>query len=372
MHNVVFEAAHSGGVDAECIQNSEFDGLTNADCCNSNGTMVHPFINIGSGNSSGNSLNVTINNSTSSNGYGSPVPDISCPWGVCQLYNPFLQNIIETSIPVFALSPFPDQRILEETHPTTEFSNMVGLMAQFGVASSLDGFSGFGMTGNLLTCSDDLSCGWNPYNYGAGSVPVVVTGQTDPLGGTKAVQATFAIPSSPASLDTSAYYQVITGVSGQNYTFDMWAKACSGSQTFVLFAGGVGDEYTVTTAWQRVKTTWVGNSFFVGKSGNVGGPPNNGGTACVVLYGAQATPGIAIHPYVSTTTAAAPIQPRMVVNGQSVATSASVAAAIAAGGFLTTSTAASTYAPIFTGYTGTFIAGTVTCHVTNGVIMGCS
>jgi hypothetical protein len=133
----------------------------------------------------------------------------------------------------------------------------------------------------------------------------------------------FAIGSGATGSDYSEYRQNVSPTTGVGtYTVSAWVQACSGTATFTLNNGLIqGQSFTATTAWQRFFSTGYnsssGSQIRIGLNGSL---TPAAGTQCIVIYGVQFTPGIAIHPYVSTTLAGAalPIQPRLVMNGQPV------------------------------------------------------
>jgi hypothetical protein len=269
----------------------------------------------GSGVSSTGSGQVELTSVYSSYGTAS-VPDLVCPAGVCEFHN---TSLVYASLGGVVIGQLGSSHYLDYT-PAQQTD-----AALMGVWSSEDGFSGGGMTGNLLTGSDGLSGGnWDPIAGGAGSTPVPVAGQPDPLGGTSAVQVTFAIGSGATYNDYSEYRQSVSPSSGVGtYTFSAWVKSCSGSARFAMyFPSGYTAPYafTATSSWQRFhQTAYDSSATYTQPSiGLYGELTPAAGTQCLDIYGAQVTPGTAIHPYVSTTyaRAALPIQPRQVINGQ--------------------------------------------------------
>jgi hypothetical protein len=303
IHDSLCESATAGCFNLNNVNNASIDDVINYDQPT---TPTGPFITIGSASTEVELKSVFSNYGTTSE------PDLVCPAGVCRFRNTTLTYASLGGVIV-------DQRAMLSAHYLDYTPAQQTDAELMGVWSTKDGFSGGGMTGNLLTGSDALTTGWFTVNGGAGSAPVTVTGITDPFGGTNAVQVTFAIGSGTTNSDYSQYRQTITPGAGI-YTVSAWVKACSGTATITLSNGGIdGQGYTVGSTWQRIFSTAQTSS---GTSqmwlGLYGWATPAAGTECLDIYGAQLTPGIAIHPYVSTTLAgtALAIQPRQVINGQ--------------------------------------------------------
>ncbi len=333
IHDSLCESATAGCFNLNNIGNASIDDVINYDQPT---TPTGPFITIGSASSQVELKSVFSDYGTAS------TPDLVCPAGVCEFHNTALTYANLGGVIL-------DQRALLAAHYLDYTPAQRTDAALMGVWSSGDGFSGGGMTGNLLTGSDGLTTGWFTANGGAGSAPITAAGQTDPLGGTNAVQVTFAIGSGTTGSDNSEYRQTLTLGAG-TYTFAAWVKSCSGTATFELNNGLIeGQSFTATTAWQRYFSTAYASSgtsqMHIGLNGSI---TPSAGTQCIDIYGAQFTPGIAIHPYVSTTLAGAamPIQPRTVVNGQPVLYSSQP---LGTGAFATIANYAPLASPTFTG-----------------------
>jgi hypothetical protein len=333
IHDSLCESATAGCFNLNNIGNASIDDVINYDQPT---TPTGPFITIGSA-----SVQVELKSVTSNYGTSS-IPDLICPSGVCEFHN--------TSLNYASLGGvILDQRTMLAAHYLDYTPAQQTDAELMGVWSTKDGFSGGGMTGNLLTGSDGLTTGWFTVNGGAGSAPVTVTGIMDPFGGTNAVQITFAIGSGTTNSDYSQYRQTITPGAGI-YTLSAWAKACSGTATFTLNNGNLDSQaYTVGSTWQRIFSTAQTSS---GTSqiwlGLFGWTTPAAGTQCLDIYGVQFTPGIAMHPYVSTTLAgiALAIQPRQVINGQPVLYSSQP---LGTGAFATIANYAPLASPTFTG-----------------------
>ena len=333
IHDSLCESATAGCFNLNAVGNASIDDVVNYDQPT---TPTGPFITIGSA-----SGQVELKSVTSLYGSAS-IPDLVCPAGVCEFHNSVFQVANLGGI-IF------DQRIWNPSHYLDYTPAQQTDASLMGVWSTKDGFSGGGMTGNLLTGSDGLTTGWYTVNGGAGSAPVTVTGITDPLGGTNAVQVTFGIGSGATNSDYSQYKQTITLGAGI-YTLSAWVKACSGTATITLSNEGLqGQAFTVGAAWQRVFSTAQTSS---GTSqiwlGLYGWTTPSAGTQCLDIYGVQFTPGIAINPYVSTTLAgtALAIQPRQVINGQPALYSSQP---LGTGAFATIANYAPLASPAFTG-----------------------
>jgi hypothetical protein len=335
IHDSLCESATAGCFNLNNIGNASIDDVINYDQPT---TPTAPFITIGSASSQ-----VELKSVSSTYGTAS-IPDLVCPAGVCEFHNTTLQYASLGGVIV-------DQRALLAAHYLDYTPAQQTDAELMGVWSTKDGFSGGGMTGNLLTGSDNLSLstGWLTVNGGAGSAPVAVTGITDPLGGTNAVQVTFAIGSGATGSDYSEYRQTLTLGAG-TYTVSAWVKSCSGTATFELNNALLqGQTFTATTAWQRYfSTAYASSGTSQVHIGLYGWYTPAAGTQCIDIYGAQFTPGIAVHPYVSTTIAGAalPIQPRQVINGQPVLYSSQP---LGTGAFATIANYAPLASPTFTG-----------------------
>ena len=311
IHDSLCESATAGCFNLNDVSNASIDDVNDYDPPT---TPTAPFITIGSASGQVELKSVYSNNLA--NGWSTP--DIVCPSGVCEFHNSQLSNAYLGGV-------FLDQRTLLAAHYLDYTPAQQTDAALMGVWSTKDGFSGGGMTGNLATDSDGLAAAsWGQHVSGAGSAPTVTTGQNDPLGGTSAVKIIFAIPASPAWDDLSEWRQIVSPATGTGtFTLSMWVKSCSGNVTLEINDNNIGDAITVGTSWQRYYTTFFSTLSTarpaIGLNGNVGGS----GSACVYVYGAQFTPGIDIHPYVSTTYAGAavPIAPGEYVNGKPVISS---------------------------------------------------
>jgi hypothetical protein len=307
IHDSLCEVAEAGCFNLNAVGNASIDDVDNYDLAAS---PTAPFITIGPASSQVELKSIISNNL--SNGWSTP--DLSCPVGVCEFHNSFLTDVsfggttLDHRGSGFYLDYTPAERI--DSLLTT-------------VSTSADGFSGSGMIGNLITRSDSLNDFYS-VNNGTGVAPVISgTGQADPLGGTSAIQATFSVPSTGASV-----LRFLAQPGAGTYTIGVWAKACSGTANFVMYntAGWNQPNHTVGTTWTRIYDTASSFSSSPYEQPSIGLDTSTGssytGTVCLDLYGATLTPGSAIMAYVSTSAsgAPAPIQPRTVVNGLPVAT----------------------------------------------------
>jgi hypothetical protein len=308
IHDSLCEYATAGCFNLNNVGNASVDDVANYD---QPITPTGPFITIGSGSSQ-------VEFKSVSSTYGTLlVPDLVCPTGVCEFHNSYFAVVIG-GVPL-DLRSLPASHYLDYTPAQQTDAEFVGVWA------TKDGLSGGGVTGNLATGSDGLTTGWYIVNGSGDSAPVTVTGISDPIGGTSAVQVTFSI-----TTGYSEYRQNISPPPGSGtYTTAIYAKSCNAGGASATFA--ISDNinhaglYTVPAAgtgpngYTRLYSTALettGTSQF--QVGMAIGAGSVAGTQCLDLYGAQFTPGSAIHPYVSTTAlgAAAPIQPRQVINGQ--------------------------------------------------------
>ena len=109
---------------------------------------------------------------------------------------------------------------------------------------------------NLLQYSNFNYEGWDE----AGTEPLTVqwSGFTDPEGGDTAAKITFG-----GTFNSQIRQSLTAGtfVSGQEFTYSVYAKAVSGTQDFYLFVYDGGDyqqSFTATTEWQRFSFTHTG------------------------------------------------------------------------------------------------------------------
>ena len=362
IHDSFSESATAGFINLNNVTDASIDDVFNYDQPT---TPTAPFITIGSALSQVELKSVSSNYGTAS------IPDLVCPAGVCEFHNTALQYASLGGVIL-------DQRSLPTAHYLDYTPAQQTDAALMGVWSTKDGFSGGGMTGNLLTGSDGLTTSWASSYQGFGSPAVVVTGQTDPLGGASASQITFALSSSNAGNSSSSWYQTLSPVPANGiFTESVWVKACTGTATFQMWGGSdvYNTTYTATTTWQRYYSTqyfsgspirfYIGvDSFLTGFSGAI--------TSCLDVYGAQFTPGTAINPYVSTTYAGAavPIAPGEYVNGMPVTNV--LANIVPAAGQIPVGNAGGTaYAPVaMSGDCVLASTGAITCTKTNGSAFG--
>ena len=358
MKNIVFENQKYGAVNSRCIGNSELNALSNDDVTGS--SMSAPFITVGVGDLIPTppkySYNVKITNSSETFGSASN-PSVTCPAGVCEFQNSFLAAV---SLGGAVLDP----RAIYDYSPNWDYNPWEWTDAMTaGVWSTEDGFSGGGMTGNLVTGSDGLTTNWNSYSLGTGSITGVAPNQPDPVGGSSALTATFNVSGTGGAAE---YRTNAITVAPGIYTNSVWVKSCSGTAQFVIYVNGVGwgqqyFPYTATTTWQRFYSTGLISGttakIYIGvtDSANIPLPASS----CLVMYGEQLTPSQAIHPYVSTTYAGAavPIAPMSVINGKPVAFG-TVFSALTGDATSTSTGGATTVAglknvPFCTGYTPT-------------------
>ena len=116
---------------------------------------------------------------------------------------------------------------------------------------------------------------WVPVAGGSGSVPVVSTGFTDPLGGTTAYRVQATIGAGVAGSDYNGLRNTKTGNLSVGSPRSIWAKSNTGAtQTFMLLAATGEQLVTATTSWQRVSAAAVGAFNLMDAVGLVG----NGGT----------------------------------------------------------------------------------------------
>ncbi len=373
IHDSLCEQATAGCFNLNNIGNASIDDVQNYDQPT---TPTAPFITIGSASSQ-----VELKSLFSDYGTAS-TPDLVCPAGVCEFHNTTLTYANLGGVIL-------DQRALLAAHYLDYTPAQRTDAALMGVWSSGDGFSGGGMTGNLLTGSDGLTTGWYTRQGGTGSVPVTVPGQPDPLGGKNAVQVTFATSAGTQGNDYSQYYQTVTPITSGVYTNAVWVKSCSGTAIFEATNGLLeGQVFTATTTWQRFFSTANDSGTLaqidIGLHDAV--TPITGVTSCLVIYGEQFTPGIAVNPYVSTTwaNAAVPIATGVYLNGQPVAfgsgnvtNNAQTQAAIvpntapAAGQDLVGNAGGTAYAPVtMSGDCTRSSSGAITCTKSNGTALG--
>lgn len=164
-------------------------------------------------------------------------------------------------------------------------------------------WGGIGAYGNLLVHSEAFDNAiWTRSNVTAPTANTI----TDPLGGTTAeALATSAAVGSIGQTSTTA-------TSNNNFTFSVWLKTASGTQSVILRVDGsssgtgTGKFVTATTTWQRFFVTQNTNGF----TGNVRGVifPGGLGTGTVHGWGASlqlsSTPGVYVQTGASSVAAA--------------------------------------------------------------------
>ncbi len=174
-----------------------------------------------------------------------------------------------------------------------------GAVTLQNAASLTTAYGGFGKIENHLTKSEEFDhANWTKSSVTA---PTANT-QVSPDGSTTAESLATSGSGGYVQQDTS------TAVSSTDYTFSVWARSASGTQSFSMRVDGTttgtGTEitHTATTSWQRFSVTQAVGGF----TGNVRVriyPGTSASTGTIYAWGAQVEKSSVPNTYAKTTTA---------------------------------------------------------------------
>lgn len=160
-------------------------------------------------------------------------------------------------------------------------------------------FGSLGRFQNILVQSENFTTTWTTSNISA----ITSNSQTAPDGSTTAERLATSSSGGYVQQDTS------TAVSATTYTFSVWVKSSSGTQTFDMRIDGTTTgtgtvaTHTATTSWQRFSVTQDVTAF----TGNVRVrlfPGGTAGSGTIDAWGAQLEASTVSNAYAYTTTGA--------------------------------------------------------------------
>ena len=168
-----------------------------------------------------------------------------------------------------------------------------------------DGVDLYKTTGaNLLTQSNSFGTApWTAANA------TLVTGLSDPTGGAAATQITFSTTGASAELYQFGIVPNYTPVANNTFTFSVWMKLGSGSNTMQLVIEdqtgtvltGAFNTFTLTTHWALYQVTGTASGTASGLRVFIYSPTQSGAGNKVLVYGAQLEVGGPATPTVITT-----------------------------------------------------------------------